>query len=176
VRVGNLIILLVVGLLCMGCPDEEFQGFSGMGKRPVYVSVDELDNIENLAPQEIEQTGPIFLQNDLFFMVDLGKGIHVFDVADGQQESALTFIKIPAVSDFTVDGNTLFCDSWTDLIAIDISDIFDVQLLSRTADVFDPLLFPPLFAGIFECIDLERGAVVGWEDAMLDNALCEIFN
>jgi len=162
-------------LLCTSCK-KEFQGFSGNGMRPVYVSFELLDDIGNLNPQPIEQSGPIYLVNDWFFMVEVGKGIHVFDIEDDEQESALTFINIPAISDFTIDGNTLFCDSWTDLLSIDISDIFNVQLLSRTDDIFDPNVFPPSsFVGPFECIDYNRGAVVGWESDLLDNVLCEAF-
>jgi len=60
-------------------------------------------------------------------------------------------------------------------VAIDISDIFNVKLLSRTEGVIDPFLYPPLYTGPFECIDLERGAVTGWSDEFVDGVLCDSF-
>ena len=155
---------------------EEFVGFTGMGKAPIYVPFSELDNIGSLPAQAVMQSGPIFLIGDYFFMTESGQGIHVFDINDEEQESSLVFIKIPAITDFTIDGNILYADSWKDLVSIDITDIYNVVFLSRTTDVFDPFLSPQLYFGPFECVDNDKGAIIGWEDVFLDNALCQTLN
>ena len=171
-----LSLSIAVSLLLSSCTKEEYLAYSGFGKVPIYVAFSELDNIRSQDPQAIERSGPIFLLGDFFFMVEAGKGIHVFDLTDVNQENSITFINIPAVSDFTIDGNILFADSWKDLVSIDISDIHNVVFLSRTTDVFDPFLFPQLFVGPFECVDPDRGAVIGWEDKNLENVLCHTVN
>jgi len=169
------LLLIFMGLTLSSCQKDEFVGFSGMGKAPIYVAASELDDIESQSPQAVEQSGPIFLIGDLFFMTEIGQGIHVFDIEDEDQETSLVFIKIPAITDFTIDGNFLYADSWRDLVTIDISDIYNVVFLSRTEDVFDPFLFPQLYDGPFECIDESKGAVIGWMDKDLVNVLCRTF-
>lgn len=172
--------LIALALLCCalaaGCRKEAVERFNGPGKRPVYVPVSELADIRNLPPQPIEQSGAIFLRDTLFFLLEQYKGIHVFNVKDSANVTALTFLQIPAVTDFTVAGDRLYADSWRDLLTIDIGQLDHIQLLDRQVDVFEPLLYPPLYDGIFECVDESRGAVVGWEDADLENANCSTAN
>lgn len=171
-----LSLIIASSLFLFSCNQEEYLAYSGMGKAPIYIPFSELDNIGSEAPRSIEQSGPIFLIGDFFFMVEAGKGIHIFDLSDVDQQNSIAFINIPAITDFTIDGNILFADSWKDLVSIDITDIHNVVFLSRTTDVFDPFLFPQLFNGPFECIDENRGAVIGWEDKNLENVFCHTVN
>lgn len=166
----GLSILLALSLAA--CDKEELSTFSGSGKRPVYLPLSALDDVKNLPPQPVGLTGPIFLRDTLFFMLEQKKGIHVFNVKDSANVTALTFFQIPAVTDFSIAGNRLYADSWRDLLTLDISNLYDIRLLDRQKDVFSPLLFPPLYSGFFECVDESKGAVVGWEDAFLDDARC----
>lgn len=185
IRVSNIRITMptralffafILALIWQGCVTEPNNLQDGMGKRPVYLPESELGDITNLSPQPVGQTGTIFLRDSLFFMLEQKKGIHVFNVKDSANVKALTFIKIPAVSDFTVSGNRLYADSWKDLLTIDISNLQQVSLLDRQKGVFQPLLFPPLYNGIFECVDESKGAVVDWEDAFLEDARCRTVN
>jgi hypothetical protein len=109
-------------------------------------------------------------------MLEQRQGIHVFNVADPANPVAVAFWQIPAIGDFSISGNRLFVDSWRDLVTIDISDINNIRSIDRQTGLFDPLLFPPLFNGIFECVDETKGAVTGWEDAFLTEAYCRTFN
>ena len=169
-------IILITLLLCLSSCKEEFEGYSGAGKVPDYIPLSELDDISSQPAQVVGQSGPIFLLGDFFFMIEFGKGIHVYDIADNQEENSLIFIKIPAVTDFTIDGNILYADSWKDLVSIDISDIYNVFVLSRTENVFNPFLFPALFNGPFECVDDTKGAVIGWSDEVVENVFCHTIN
>jgi len=176
---GTMRTLLGVlfGLLWFAaCEKPEQDLISGMGKRPVYVPVAELAAIENLPPQPIAQTGTIFLRDTLFFMLEQKKGIHVFSVKDSLNTVNLTFFRIPAVTDFTLVGDRLYADSWRDLVTIDISDLLAIRLVDRKTNVFSPVLYPPLYNGIFECVDESRGAVVDWLDADLENVRCATAN
>lgn len=162
----------LLALLSGGCIQTELELFNGRGKRPVYAPLSELTNIGNLPPQPIEATGTIFLRDTLFFMLEQKKGIHVFNVKDSLNTVNLTFFRIPAVTDFTLVGDRLYADSWRDLVTIDISDLFAIRVVDRRANAFIPILYPPLYRGIFECVDESRGAVVGWEDADLEDVRC----
>jgi hypothetical protein len=163
---------MLLALLFSACTRDEAPTFSGFGKKPVYVPISELDNISNLPPQTVQQSGTIFLKDTLFLMLEQRKGIHVFSINDPAEPTALTFLKIPAISDFTVSGNRLYADSWRDLVTIDISNIMAIQSIDRQTNVFSPLLYPLFFNGIFECVDESKGAVVDWINAELPEARC----
>lgn len=167
---------ILAALLSTGCVQEEFPFLSGVGKRPVYAALSELRDIRNLPQQPVSLSGGIFLRDTLFFMAEQRKGIHVFSVADPADPVYLTFFLIPAIGDYTIAGNRLYADSWRDLITIDISDLYNIREIDRVENAFSPLLYPPLYNGIFECVDESKGAVVGWEDAFLPDARCRTVN
>ena len=170
-----LYVLFPVLLLLAACNQVDPGLYDGPGKRPVYAAPSTLEKIGNLPPQTIEQSGTIFLQDTLFFMLERGRGIHVFNIKDSASIRALTFLEIPAIGDFTISGNRLYADSWRDLLTIDISNLFAIKLLDRQRGVFSPALFPPQYDGFFECVDESKGAVIRWEDAELLDALCRTF-
>lgn len=169
-------VVLSLAALLWSCEKQEFSFFNGPGKKPVYISLAELQDIKSGPPRPITLTGTIFLRDTLLFVLEQKKGIHVFSVADPGNTVALRFLSIPAITDFTLFGNRIFADSWRDLVTIDISDLFQIREIDRQTGVFSPLLSPPLFAGIFECVDESKGAVVDWVDAELENVRCRTFN
>jgi len=163
-------------LLCLfgSCKKEEQDFFDGLGKKPVYAPLSELRDIRNEPPQPIQLSGTIFLQDTLLFLLEQGKGIHVFNIKDSLNTINLAFFKILAVTDFVVADQVLYADSWKDLVVIDISDLHHIQETDRIVNIINPLLYPPLYNGYFECVDESSGAVIQWEDAVLENAQCVI--
>lgn len=149
-----------------GCRPE-YPFYPVIGLKPVYLSQDSLSVIGNLPPQPINNTGPVFLMDTLFFMVEMRKGIHVINVGDSTNPVALTFIKIPAVTDFTLSGNTLYADNGTNLVTIDISNVYAIQVVYTQTDVFMPILFPNNYSGRFECVDSHKGIVIDWDTVTL---------
>ena len=157
------------------CEKEERTYYTGTGKEPLYASFEALLDIRNEPPQSIQQSGTIYLQDTLFFLLEQRKGIHVFSLRDSLNTVGLTFFKIPAITDFTISGNILYADSWKDLVVIDISNLYAIQVSSRVPDVINPPLYPPEYDGFFECVDESKGAVVGWREASLKEAKCSTF-
>lgn len=158
-----------------GCK-KEYPFYNGMGKKPIYMPKELLNDIKNLPPQAVQNTGTIFLLDTLFFMLEQKKGIHVFSLSNNANPLNLTFFNIPAINDFTINGNIIYADSWTDLLTIDIANLYAIKLLKREQNVFTPILSPPLYTGAFECANVSKGAIVEWVDAEIINARCEIFN
>jgi hypothetical protein len=171
--IKNTLLFLWFTCLLAACEKESsYTGFSGTGKRPIYIPLSELGAIKNLPPQTIGQTGTIFLRDTLFFMLEFKKGIHVFNILDTMNTAALTFWNIPAITDFTISGNRIYADSWRDLVTIDISDLYQIKEVSRNKDTFQPVLYPPLYDGIFECVDESKGVLIGWQTVFIENARC----
>ena len=164
--------LMFYMLILGSCEKEERNFYDGLGKKPVYVSLSELRDIRNEPPKPIQLSGSIFLQDTLFFILEQRKGIHVFNIRDSLNTVNLAFFKIPAITDFVIAGNFLYADSWKDLVVIDISNLQQIQETDRITNVINPVLYPPLYNGFFECADDSKGAIIDWEDANLENAKC----
>lgn len=166
--------LMVISLYA--CDKPELDLYDGPGKKPVYLPASELGDIRSEAPQPIVASGAIFLRDTLLFMLEQYKGIHVFSLKDSIQTVNLAFIKIPAITDFTLSDQYIYADSWKDIVVVDISNLYQARETSRLRNLLNPSMFPPLYDGYFECVDESRGAIIGWEDAELTNAKCVTLN
>lgn len=74
--------------------------------------------------------------------------------------------------EFAVRDNVLYADHLGDLVAIDVSDWNNPRELSRTKHQFWDQRIPPGGDKYFECVDRNKGTVVGWELATLNNPTC----
>ena len=171
-----LYLFLPCVLFLANCTKSEQEFYNGQGKKPVYLPVSELHDIGNTPPTPIELSGTLFLRDTLLFIMEQRKGIHVFNIKDSLNTINLAFFKIPAITDFVITGNSLYADSWKDLVVIDISNLHQILVKDRIIDVINPVLYPPLYNGIFECVDESKGAVVDWEDAFLEDVQCVTIN
>lgn len=165
--------ILFMAVWSAACEKAEPSFYGGRGKRPVYVAPDDLKVIKSEPPRNhISESGTIFLKDTLFFILDRYQGVHVFSIRDTAHTTNLAFISIPACLDFTVDGNYLYADSWRDLVVVDITQLNAVRETGRLTGVIQPPLYPLHYSGPFECVDEQKGAVVGWEDSPDNRFLC----
>jgi hypothetical protein len=161
-----------LGVLACVSACTEKEGYSGMGKKPIYIPFSQLDSIKNLPPQPVQSTGTIFYKGNLFFLMENLKGIHVFDVSDSTNIVPVTFIQIPAINDFSIRSHFLYADNGSNLVTIDISDVTNVVVKGKIVRAFQPVLFPPLYRGPFECVDESKGVVIAWRDTFFTNTYC----
>lgn len=144
------------------------------GVRPIYASLDVWDQIRSLPPQPIENLGKIYYKEPYIFVNERFRGIHVLDNTDPTQPLPIAFIQIYGAEDIAVNGNILYADNYTDLVAIDISDLNNVKEVSRVENLYtrESKAFPEGYSGYFECVAEEKGFVIGWEEAELLNPRC----
>ncbi|MBK7426395.1 MAG: hypothetical protein IPI60_04815 [Saprospiraceae bacterium] len=109
--------------------------------KPIYVKKEDFRNapIQNVAARTLQQPGKIYFYNNFIFINELRKGIHVIDNSNPSQPIPVTFIEIPGNVDIAISYGTLYADSYTDLLSINISDPQQIQVIHRQTDVF-PLL------------------------------------
>jgi hypothetical protein len=155
-----------------GCEKTELVENRISGKKPIYIPISALKDISSELPRAIHLSGTLYLRDSLLFLLEQHEGVHVYNVKDTSNTINVVFLKIPAITDFVVNGTVLYADSWKDLVTIDIRDIYHIYETDRISNVIQPNLYPPLYNGGFECVDETRGAVVSWEDALLENAKC----
>jgi len=159
--------------LCMAvcftaCNDDEQPGEYAdyLVARPLTLSIDEFKNsVDVIPPVPIDVSGKIYAYNDLIFVNDKFKGVHVIDNSDPSAPRKVSFIKIAGNVDISVKDNYLYADSLMDLIVLDISDLNNIQIVNRLENVLQDNVVWPAEAEIFEFegIDYENEILVGWE-------------
>ena len=143
------------------------------GWKPVYASKDASGTIESQEAREIDKAGKIYVKGNTLYQVEVGKGIHVIDITDGNNPQKVKFIQVTGAQEMSIKNNNLYTNNVNDLVVIDISNINNVKLIDRVSGAFhlvDPTL-PPA-SGYFECVDASKGTVIGWEQTTLYNPVC----
>lgn len=144
------------------------------GVRPIYADLDQWDKIVSLPPQPIGNLGKIYYKAPYMYVNERFKGFHVFDNTDPENPIPIAFIQIFGSEDIAIRGNILYADNYTDLVAVDISDIHNVVVVDREADLYSRAAkaYPEGYSGYFECVEEGKGLVIGWEEAELFNPEC----
>lgn len=88
------------------------------------------------APAEIAAPGKIYMKGNYIFLNELNKGIHVIDNSNPSKPRNISFINIPGNVDLAITGNTLYADSYMDLLVFDISNPAAPQLKNRSDFAF----------------------------------------
>jgi hypothetical protein len=105
--------------------------------QPVYVSMAELRSQVGSEPaRAMEKPGKLFSFAQYVFINEIGEGVHVIDNRDPRNPQSVSFIRVPGVHDMAVKGNTLYVDSYTDMVSIDISDPVNAREIGRQEDAF----------------------------------------
>lgn len=105
--------------------------------RPIYATLAETRaKMHSAAPRPIEQPGKLYIYGNYIFLNDYDKGIHVIDNSQPSAPKQISFISIPGNVDLAVKGNTLYADSYGDLVTFDISNPKQVVAKKFTNSVF----------------------------------------
>jgi hypothetical protein len=131
----------------------------------VYLTYEDLRNsVKITASRDLENPGKIYFKDGFLFVNEEMKGIHVIDNKDPRNPVKINFIEIPGNVDIAIKNNTLFADSYVDLVAIDISNIDNPKEVHRIKDVF-PYMTPEPENPDYRLasVDREKGVVIEWE-------------
>lgn len=163
--IKHLTFLSVLILVCTGtwsCEDKLEHEYTV--NEPVYMPTDEFKNaVKTESAKEMMVAGKIYFYQDYIFVNEKFEGIHVIDNSDPTNPGNVNFITIPGNIDMAVKDDILYADSYTDLIAIDISDINSISMQKRFSDIF-PFSLPPTDNNYQRGqVDPEKGVVIGWE-------------
>lgn len=104
---------------------------------PVWKSLSEVRaNMKSNTPQTLTSPGKYYIYDNYIFLNERDKGIHVIDNSVPASPRKIAFISIPGNLDLAVQGTTLYADSYTDLVAFDISSPTNVVAEKIVPDVF----------------------------------------
>ncbi|MEL6635116.1 MAG: hypothetical protein AAFW73_24765 [Bacteroidota bacterium] len=167
-------LLAFLILLLGACGEEAEENQFVQGLQPIYAEDLSPEHLVLLPPQPVESLGKIYTKDQLLFIGEQGRGIHIYDNTNPEQPINLHFLEIFGSQEIAIRGNILYVDNFQDLVAIDISDLSNPREVSRVKGVYElgNGLFPTEYSGYFECVDRRRGVVIGWEDALLTDPQC----
>jgi len=141
---------------------------------PIYGNFGELKVITQQTPQPIVKGGKIAVIGTHLFQVESGMGIHVMDISNPNTPRKISFIRIPMCNEVTLRGNFLYTNNVNDLVTLNISDINNITTASRIINAFPNIeaQYPPQTNVYFECADISKGMVIGWELKKVNNPKC----
>lgn len=104
---------------------------------PVYKTLTEVrKDMKSNSPQPLKAPGKLYIYGKYIFLNEQQKGIHIIDNSDPASPKNIAFVNIPGNVDLAVKGSTLYADSWSDLVTLDISNPQDVVAKSFLNNVF----------------------------------------
>jgi hypothetical protein len=132
-----LVTLLGLSVLLEGCTDKCEVTNEYTYYEPVYTTIEDIrQQVELVAPQPIHAVGKLYFKDGFLFVNEPSKGIHIINNHDPAHPVPVNFLKIPGNFDLAVKGNTLYADSYVDLVAFDISNVTSVHEVSRLPGIF----------------------------------------
>jgi len=162
--VRNLLITGMLVLVFTGCQEKVVDRY--LVNVPVYMDRNEFKNsVKVSGSTDIVSPGKIYFKDDMIFINEALKGIHVIDNSDPSAPVFVSFIEIPGNVDMAIKDSILYADSFIDLVALNIGDIHNIREVGRVDSIF-PYSLPPLTEenGLpTGTVDANAGIVVGWE-------------
>ncbi len=141
----SLAALPVVLVLLLTAFDWEPDWRSASGYAPVLMRKDDLRNsIAWQGAREFERPGKIYIYGSTIFIVDVYKGIHLINNIDRTNPQKTGFILIPGVLDIAIRDSVIFADNAIDLVAINMRNLPQIQVLDRVEEVFPEPVAPDM--------------------------------
>lgn len=134
----KLIVLIFAALANWSCIDECSQTRTYRATVPFQIGQESLRNgIINESPQDLVNPGKIYVYDKYLIINEVKKGLHIIDNTNPASPVNLSFLKIPGVLDMAVRDNILYADSYTDLVALDITNPKTIKEVGRVKNMFN---------------------------------------
>jgi hypothetical protein len=169
-------LVFLLPLLSAKCGSESWGYDTSRGMKPVYAPSESFDKISLDAPRPMSESAKIYVKDKLVFAIEQGQGVHIIDNSDPSKPQKVRFLRVFGCNDIAIKGTTMYADNFTDLIAIDFSKLDSPKIVNRVKNLYPNTNgdgnFPKNYNGYFECVDAQKGKVIGWKESVLDNPQC----
>jgi hypothetical protein len=162
--IKSSVLFLFLMYTLSGCTDRTVERITYMANVPVYMPFDQFrSSFRKSDPIEIATPGKIYFKDGYLFVNEYGKGIHVIDNSDPANPQKIAFYEIMGNVDMAIKGNTLYADSYIDLVAIDISDISNPKEIGRLKNIFPEVVPVGEMGYSYAMVDKSKGVITAWE-------------
>lgn len=131
------LMFIFAGFLLTSCGEGCENTYSYWTSEPVYfISAELRSAVKSESPRPIKNPGKIYAKGYYIFVNEIDEGIHVINNRNPAAPINTGFIKIPGNNDIAVRNNTLYADSYIDLVALDITNPQNIKEINRLENVF----------------------------------------
>lgn len=171
------VFILITLSACTSCEYPRTYPEETEGMKPVYLGAEiKPDSIYIGDFTSVNNYGKIVYADPYLYVNEKLRGIHLFDNTDPSNPQKISFINIPGNIDFSVRYNIIYANNIYDLVGIELVDADSIIVQSRIEDFYEKIDLAPEvpanYFGFFECVDQEKGLLLGWEFATLFNPKC----
>ncbi|HML69966.1 MAG TPA: hypothetical protein PKA78_01215 [Macellibacteroides fermentans] len=125
-------LLSLLGML--SCTDKYTEIFTA--NEPVYMSYDELRSAVQISYSRApKHPGKIYYYGSMIFIIEKMEGIHIINIGVPSYPTIEKFIEVPGCTDMVVRNQTIYVDSYVDLVTVDISDLMRIKETHRLKNV-----------------------------------------
>ena len=134
--------------------------------KPVYTADTSYKIIFYTDARPVQNAGKIYVKDNLIYQCETGAGIHVTDNTDPATAKRIGFIQVAGCEEISIRGNVLYINNYYDLVAIDISNLHHLQMISRTKNAFTSVSgMPhtweePKDSGYYQCANFYLDSVI----------------
>ncbi len=94
-------------------------------------------------PRDIESPGKLWIYNDLVFLIEQYKGIHIIDNLNPTTTKTIGFIQVDGCTDLTMKGNIIYANNAVDMIGIKGNANFSsIEIVTRHRNML-PIISSP---------------------------------
>jgi hypothetical protein len=131
------LIITAIGMLSLGSCFKDRCDRTYTLYKPVYQTLSQVRaNMKSNSPQDLKKPGKLYIYGNFIFLNEYDKGIHIIDNTQPANPSNIAFINIPNNVDMAVKGNTLYADSYSDMVTFDITNPHNVVVKKIIDKVF----------------------------------------
>lgn len=132
-----LVLFAFAGLLLSSCEDDCDSTITYVRYEPVYMLKEELRTAVKTEPaRPLKNPGKVYSFGYFLFINEVEEGIHVFDNSNPAAPQPLSFINIPGNVDLAIKDQTLYADSYIDLVVLNIANPLAISEVNRVENVF----------------------------------------
>jgi len=169
--IGIISLGSIMGTSLIECThDDSHLCYSHTRYEPTYLSYSELrTSINTETDKALSNTGKIYVYKDYLFVNSINNGIFIYDNTDPTDPMFVVFINIPGNIDLAIKNDTLYVDSYIDLVVIDISNLQNIQEVDRIENVFQYDQYQNVPHNIYlGYVDSSKGVVIGYKEKQKD--------
>ncbi len=132
---------------------------------PILMSRTDMESSVQLeTAREIESPGKMWLYNDIIFLVEQYKGIHIIDNSNPAATKTIGFIQVDGCTEITMKDNIMYANNAVDMIGIKSVDFASIDVVTRHRNMLPPIASPEPWGDSYYYDKLpENTVIIRWE-------------
>lgn len=132
------------GIIVLSIMAFQFQPNNPVNYEPILMSRTDMEASVKLGEaRAIISPGKIWIFNDVIFLIEQYKGIHVIDNSNPSVTKTVAFIQIDGCTDITMKGDIIYANNAVDMIGIKgNNDLSGIEVISRNRNMLPEIASP----------------------------------